>query len=86
MTAQYPYPDSDITPAESRYLESDPVKWDEADNDDLIGCFIGSITSAKYTAQGTFSITVDVPFDVIGDPTELMRSQGRMLIWQLHKM
>jgi hypothetical protein len=86
VTAEYPYPDSGTTPAESRYLDAQPVPYVLADTDDLVGCFIGSITSGKYTNAGSFTVTVDVPFDIIGDPTELMRSQGMMLVWEARKM
>ena len=82
-----PYPElTEPTAAELRHFDAEPVPYFDADNDDLIASFIGSIGSAKYDARGSFVLTLEIPFDVIGDPTDLMRSQGMMLVWQARKI
>lgn len=82
-----PYPDvGTTTPAEDRYLQSTVTPYPDADNDDMIACFIGSIGSGKYDARGQFVLTIEVPFDIVGNPTDMMRSQGMMLVWQARKL
>ncbi len=86
MTQPYPFPAADANPAEARYMDAEVVPYTDADVDDLVGCFLAAISDAKYDRSGTFRVTLDVPFDVIGDPTELMRSQGMMLVWEARKL
>lgn len=86
MTQPYPFADANTNPAEDRYLSSAVVPYTDADIDDLVGCFIASIADARYDKAGVFRVTLDIPFDVIGDPTELMRSQGMMLVWEARKL
>lgn len=85
MTAPYPET-TNPTAAERRFRDARVVPYRDATQGDLVGCLVGSIGSAKYDGRGQFVITVEVPFDIIGDPTELMRSQGRMLLWEIRKM
>lgn len=86
MTSEYPDGDVPRSASEERYHSTTTVPYHDADDDDIIGCMIGSIGGAKYDKNGVFVLTVEVPFDIIGDPTDLMRSQGMMLLWQIRKM
>lgn len=85
MTFEYP-DDGPRTKAEERYHSTETIPFVDAQDDDIVGCVVGSIGGAKYDKNGVFVLTVEVPFDVIGDPTELMRSQGMMLLWTIRKM
>lgn len=85
MTAPYPAT-SNPSEVERRFHEARVVPYTDANPGDLVGSLIGSIGAAKYDGRGQFVITVEVPFDIIGDPTELMRSQGRMLLWEIRKI
>lgn len=87
MTEPYPYADDGAAnAAEARYLGAEVVPYRDADPDDTVAVFIGSIEGAKYDKNGVFTLTVGVPWDVVGDPTELMRSQGMMLVWEARKL
>jgi hypothetical protein len=82
-----PYPtDGTLTEGEVRLVDRTTTPFADADSGDLIAVLVGSIESAVFTPRGTFDIKVSVPFDVIGDPTELMRSQGRMLVVELFRL
>jgi hypothetical protein len=88
VTEPYPYADdtATMTPAEARYLTAEVTSYRDADPDDLIAVFVGSIEGAKYDKSGVFVVNVAIPFDVVGDPTEMMRSQGMMLVWEARKL
>lgn len=75
-----------LNKAEQRHANAKPVDYTDARSGDLVGSLIGTISSGAYTSSGTFKLTLEVPFDIIGNPTELMRSQGMMVLVELYKV
>jgi hypothetical protein len=86
VTVEYPTMDGvALDPSELRVMNARTVPYVDAQDDELIAVLIGSIEKATYTPRGTLDITFSVPFDIVGDPTALMRSQGRMLTVELRR-
>jgi hypothetical protein len=82
-----PYPtDGTLTEGEVRLVDRTTVNYADAVPGDLISVLVGSIESAAFTPRGTLDLKLSVPFDSIGDPTELMRSQGRMLVVEMYRL
>jgi hypothetical protein len=86
VTVEYPVMDGvTLDASEQRVLDAETVDYVDASDDDLVAVLVGSIEKASYTPRGTLDITFSVPFDIVGDPTALMRSQGRMLTVELRR-
>lgn len=87
MTLPFPEPDpEDMTGTEARFLTARVVPYTEATEGDRIFAMMGSIESARYNARGALVFTFEVPFDIVGDPTEIMRSQGTMVLIEGRKL
>jgi len=81
MTQPYPEPPDDyMTETEARFLTAKVVPYHEAEEGDRVFALIGAIDSAAYSSKGAFILKLEIPFDIVGDPTDLMRSQGRHLM------
>jgi len=75
-----------MTSTEARFLTAAVKPYPEADEGDRIFCFVGSIETARYSKSGALLITFEVPFDIVGDPTDMMRSQGRQVMVEGRKL
>lgn len=85
----YPYPapdDESLTETEARFLCAKVTPYREADEGDRIFALIGSIESASYSARGGLVLKLEIPYDIVGNPTELMHSQGRMIMVEGYKL
>ena len=81
MTLPYPEPSEEhMTETEARFLTAKVTPYDEATEGDRVFALIGAIDSAAYSSKGAFILKLEIPFDIVGDPTNLMRSQGRHLM------
>lgn len=87
MTTPYDL-DGKLLPGELIYAEAigETVDYPDAGSGDLIACYLGSIESGVFNRAGSFDMKLSIPFDIIGNPTEIMRSQGEMVVVKMFKV